>query len=44
VLRKKLGNDRFVQNAKPEVVDVERKKKADAEEKIKVIEESLGVL
>ncbi len=41
---KKLSNERFVQNAKPEVVEVERKKKADAEEKIKVIEESLATL
>jgi valyl-tRNA synthetase len=38
---KKLSNERFVSNAKPEVVEVEKKKKADAEEKIKVIEESL---
>jgi len=43
-VEKKLGNERFVQNAKPEVVDVERKKKADAEDKIKVIEESLASL
>jgi valyl-tRNA synthetase len=43
-VEKKLGNERFVQNAKPEVVDVERKKKADAEDKIKVIEESLATL
>ena len=41
---KKLGNERFVQNAKPEVVEVERKKKADAEQKIKAIEESLASL
>jgi valyl-tRNA synthetase len=41
---KKLSNERFVQNAKPEVIDIERKKKADAEEKIKVIEESLAAL
>jgi len=41
---KKLSNERFVQNAKPEVIEVERKKKADAEEKIKVIEESLAAL
>jgi valyl-tRNA synthetase len=41
---KKLSNERFVQNAKPEVIDIERKKKADAEEKIKVIEESLASL
>ena len=43
-VNKKLGNERFVQNAKPEVVDVERKKKADAEEKIRTLEESLGSL
>ncbi len=40
-VEKKLGNERFVQNAKPEVIESERKKKADAEEKIKVIEGSL---
>jgi valyl-tRNA synthetase len=39
---KKLGNERFVQNAKPEVVEIEKKKKADALEKIKAIEESLA--
>ena len=38
---KKLSNERFVQNAKPEVVEIERKKKRDAEQKIKAIEESL---
>jgi valyl-tRNA synthetase len=43
-VEKKLSNERFVQNAKPEVVEFERKKKADAEEKIKVIEESLAAL
>jgi valyl-tRNA synthetase len=42
-VNKKLGNERFVQQAKPEVVDLERRKKADAEVKIKAIEESLGV-
>lgn len=41
---KKLSNERFVQNAKPEVVALEQKKKADAETKIKVIEESLAAL
>jgi len=41
---KKLSNEKFVQNAKPEVIDIERKKKADAEEKIKVIEGSLTSL
>jgi valyl-tRNA synthetase len=38
---KKLSNERFVQNAKADVVDIERKKKADAEQKIKSIEETL---
>jgi valyl-tRNA synthetase len=41
---KKLGNERFVQNAKPEVVELERRKKADAESRIKAIEESLASL
>ncbi|HET6254589.1 MAG TPA: class I tRNA ligase family protein, partial [Puia sp.] len=41
-VNKKLNNERFVQNAKPEVVDFERKKKADAEDKIRVLEESLA--
>jgi valyl-tRNA synthetase len=41
---KKLGNERFVQNAKPEIIDVERKKHADASAKIKAIEESLSLL
>lgn len=43
-VEKKLSNERFVQNAKPEVIEIERKKKADAEEKIIVIEESLASL
>ena len=43
-VEKKLSNERFVQNAKPEVVEIERKKKADAEAKIKAIEESLAML
>lgn len=34
---KKLGNERFVQNAKEAVVAMEKKKKADAEEKIKTL-------
>jgi valyl-tRNA synthetase len=41
---KKLGNERFVQNAKPEIIDIERKKQADALAKIKAIEESLSLL
>jgi valyl-tRNA synthetase len=43
-VEKKLSNERFVQNAKPEVVEIERKKKADAEAKIKAIRESLESL
>ena len=43
-VEKKLNNERFVQNAKPEVIELERKKKADAEAKIKVIEESLAAM
>jgi valyl-tRNA synthetase len=40
-VEKKLGNEKFVANAKPEVLAIEQKKKADAEEKISIIEESL---
>jgi len=40
----KLSNERFVQNAKPEIIANERNKKADAEAKIKIIEESLAIL
>ena len=41
---KKLGNERFVANAKPEVVAIEQKKKDDAEARIRTIEESLAAL
>lgn len=41
---KKLSNERFVQNANPDVVAMEQKKKADAQTKIKVIEDSLASL
>jgi valyl-tRNA synthetase len=41
-IQKKLSNERFVQNAKPEVVEMERKKQADAEARIKTLEESLA--
>jgi valyl-tRNA synthetase len=44
IVEKKLGNERFVQNARPEVLALEQKKKSDAETKIKVIEESLAQL
>jgi valyl-tRNA synthetase len=43
-VEKKLSNEKFVQNAKPEVLALENKKKEDAEIKIKVIEESLAGL
>ena len=40
----KLSNERFVQNAKPEIITNERNKKADAESKINIITESLAGL
>jgi valyl-tRNA synthetase len=41
---KKLSNERFVANAKAEIVDLEKKKQADAEARIKTIEDSLASL
>ncbi len=43
-VEKKLGNERFVQNAKPEVLALEQKKKADAQARIRTIEESLSTI
>ena len=43
-VEKKLNNERFVQNAKPEILAMEQKKKADAEARIKTIEESLSTI
>ncbi|MEE1943565.1 valine--tRNA ligase [Pedobacter sp. KR3-3] len=40
----KLSNERFVQNAKPEIIANERNKKADAESKIAIITESLAAM
>jgi valyl-tRNA synthetase len=40
---KKLSNERFVQNAKPEIIQNEMNKKADAEAKIKALTEQLSV-
>ena len=40
----KLSNERFVANAKPEIVESERKKEADAMSKIKTLEEQLAAL
>ncbi len=37
----KLSNERFMANAKPEVVENELKKKADAESKLKTVEDNL---
>lgn len=41
---KKLSNERFVAGAPPQVLDNERRKKADAESKIKALEEQLRAL
>lgn len=41
---KKLSNEKFVQNVKPEIIALERKKQADAEARILTIEESLKSL
>ena len=43
-VEKKLANEKFVQNAKPEVIAIEQKKKADALARIQTIEESLAQL
>ncbi|MBP6023090.1 valine--tRNA ligase [Ferruginibacter sp.] len=43
-VEKKLSNEKFVANAKPEVLALEQKKKADALSRIKAIEESLAAL
>jgi valyl-tRNA synthetase len=40
----KLNNERFVANAKPEIVEKERKKKADAEQKLAVLRDSIAKL
>ncbi|HVA98723.1 MAG TPA: class I tRNA ligase family protein, partial [Bacteroidia bacterium] len=38
---KKLSNEKFVSNAKPEIIEMERKKQSDTEAKIKSLEEQL---
>ncbi len=43
-VNKKLSNERFLANAKAEVVALERKKQADAEEKIATLREALAQL
>jgi valyl-tRNA synthetase len=40
----KLSNERFMQNAKPDVIENEQKKKADAVAKLKLIQDSLAAL
>ncbi|KFF18083.1 valine--tRNA ligase [Chryseobacterium sp. JM1] len=41
---KKLSNEKFVANAKPEVVEIERQKQKDAHDKIAILEEKLKSL
>jgi valyl-tRNA synthetase len=40
----KLTNERFMSNAKPEVIEAEQKKRTDAEAKLKIIEEGISGL
>jgi len=44
IVTKKLSNENFVANAKPEIVEAERKKKADAESKIASLKEGIEAL
>ena len=43
-VEKKLGNERFVSGARPEILELERKKQSDALAKIKTLEENLLAL
>lgn len=43
-VEKKLSNEKFVANAKPEIVEIERKKQKDAQDKIAILEEKLKSL
>jgi valyl-tRNA synthetase len=43
-VQKKLHNENFLKSAKPQVIEIERKKESDAEQKIKAIKESLATL
>ncbi len=43
-VQKKLSNERFVNNAPEKVIEMERKKQADAEAKIETLEKSLASL
>ncbi|MDD3405918.1 MAG: valine--tRNA ligase [Paludibacteraceae bacterium] len=41
---KKLGNEKFIANAKPEIVENERKKQADAKSKLETLRENISRL
>ncbi|HMV02256.1 MAG TPA: valine--tRNA ligase, partial [Chitinophagales bacterium] len=43
-IEKKLNNERFVQNAKPEIVEIERQKLKDGQTKLQAFKESLSKL
>ncbi|WFB69757.1 valine--tRNA ligase [Chryseobacterium sp. WX] len=43
-VEKKLSNEKFVANAKPEIVEVERQKQKDVQDKIAILEEKLKSL
>jgi valyl-tRNA synthetase len=43
-VEKKLSNERFIQNAKQEVIDLEKKKKSDAEATLNSLRETLNAL
>jgi valyl-tRNA synthetase len=40
----KLTNERFMSNAKPEIIEIEQRKKADAEAKLQIIQKGLDDL
>ena len=41
-VQKKMSNERFVNNAPAKVIEIEKKKMADAEAKIKVLEDRIA--
>ncbi len=43
-VEKKLSNEKFVAHAKPEVVELERKKKSDGESKLAILKSNLAAL